>query len=93
MKVRCGKTGHGGGQGSIWSTVQKRFFIHDEVESLRAGHSTTTLTVGRLAPHAGGFNNQPNALRLGPVVQRTPRLKRDSYINQVGGIVTALMAN
>jgi hypothetical protein len=30
-------------------------FMHDEVESLRVGHSTTTITVGRLVPCLAGF--------------------------------------
>jgi hypothetical protein len=30
-------------------------FMHDEVESLRAGHSTTTVTVGRLVPCLTGL--------------------------------------
>ena len=30
-------------------------FMHDEVESLRVGHSTTTITVGRLVPCLAGL--------------------------------------
>ncbi|AKS08841.1 hypothetical protein AA957_22805 [Pseudomonas trivialis] len=30
-------------------------FKHDEVESLRVAHSTTTITVGRLAPCLAGL--------------------------------------
>ncbi len=42
-------------------------FIHDEVESLRARHSTTTLTVGRLAQWPGRLINRADTWAVFPV--------------------------